>query len=161
MPRRGVGGGKMRVLIEKSRRWLRLMEADRELLRARIALGSAPCGPKRREGDGRTPEGVYQICLAKECGKYGRSLALNYPNAADAHLAYAEHAIDQTTWEAILLASAEGRRPPWGTPLGGEIYLHEGPTDTDWTRGCIALAPTDMAQLFALRNLIEEVEIRP
>jgi murein L,D-transpeptidase YafK len=151
----------MRVLIEKSRRLLRLTEGDRELLRARVALGSAPCGPKRREGDGRTPEGIYQICLAKECGKYGRSLALNYPNVQDAHLAYAEHAIDRATREAILSAVAEGRRPPWGTPLGGEIYLHEGPTDTDWTRGCIALAPADMARLFACRSLIETVEIRP
>ncbi len=150
----------MRVLIEKSRRLLRLMEDDRELMRARVALGSAPCGPKRREGDGRTPEGTYQICLAKECGKYGRSLALSYPNAADAQLAYAERAIDRTTWEAILSA-ADGHRPPWGTPLGGEIYLHEGPTDTDWTRGCIALAPADMARLFAYRSLIEEVEIQP
>ncbi len=151
----------MRVLIEKSGRTLRLTENGCERMRARIALGSAPVGPKRREGDGRTPEGIYQICLAKENGKYGRSLALSYPNAEDAQRAYAEGVIDRHTLSAIRAAAAEGRRPPWGTPLGGEIYLHEGCTDTDWTRGCVALAPADMARLFAVRDRIEEVEIRP
>ncbi|MCE5343269.1 MAG: L,D-transpeptidase family protein [Eubacteriales bacterium] len=151
----------MRVFIFKSQRLLRLMEDDREIMRARIALGSAPRHPKRRAGDGRTPEGIYQICLAKECGKYGRSLALNYPNAEDAQLAYTEGVIDRATLDAILSAAAEGRRPPWGTPLGGEIYLHEGNTDTDWTRGCVALSPADMARLFVCRDQIDEVEIRP
>jgi murein L,D-transpeptidase YafK len=103
------------------RRTLRLTENGCERMRARIALGSAPVGPKRREGDGRTPEGIYQICLAKENGKYGRSLALSYPNAEDARRAYAEGVIDRRTLSAIRAAAAEGPPPPWGTPLGGEI----------------------------------------
>jgi hypothetical protein len=97
----------MRVLIEKSERTLRLMENGCERMRARVALGSAPVGPKCREGDGRTPEGVYQICLAKENGKYGRSLALSYPNAEDARRAYAEGVIDRRTLSAIRAAAAE------------------------------------------------------
>ena len=151
----------MRIIIEKGKRLLRLMDGGAEALRAPVALGRQPVGAKRRAGDGRTPEGVYRVCLAKEHGKYGLSLALNYPNHGDAARAFAEGAIDRGTLEAVAAAEAEGRRPPWGSPLGGEIYLHEGSVDADWTAGCVALRREDMAVLFAMREGIEAVEIRP
>jgi murein L,D-transpeptidase YafK len=148
------------VVVLKEEKTLILYDENHEVLRAVAAFGRI-CGPKRREGDGKTPEGLYQFCLAKEQGKYGLSLGINYPNAQDALLAYQEKAIDLPTLRAVESAVAEGRRPPWSTVLGGEIYIHEGPTDTNWTRGCIALAPEAMATLYACRNRIEDVEIRP
>lgn len=151
----------MRVVIKKSERQLSLWDEGRVVMHARIALGREPVGAKHREGDGRTPEGLYRICLAKENGKYGLSLGLNYPNAEDARLAWEQGEIDQAMFNAIEAAIREDRRPPWGSPLGGEIYLHEGVVDTDWTQGCVALSPADMAELWAYRERIEEVEIRP
>ncbi|MEA4999412.1 MAG: L,D-transpeptidase family protein [Candidatus Limiplasma sp.] len=151
----------MRVVIEKSLRQLTLWDGEQALLRTRVALGRNPVGGKQREGDLRTPEGLYQICLAKEQGKYGKSLGLNYPNAEDAHRGFQSGQIDQTTLQAVVDAVAAGRRPPWGTPLGGEVYLHAGDVQADWTAGCIALAQEDMDVLFACRNQIEDVEIRP
>ena len=151
----------MRIIIQKAARELRLLEGQRVALCARVALGSCPDGPKQREGDGRTPEGRYRICLTREAGKYGLSLGLNYPNAEDARLALAQGRIDTDTCRAIEAADAERRRPPWGSPLGGEIYLHEGDTAADWTAGCVALAREDMAVLFACRETIESVEILP
>ena len=156
---RPCGGVDLRVTINKASRLLVLYDGDKEILRTKVALGRSPIGAKQREGDQKTPEGIYQICLAKECGKYGLSLALNYPNAEDARLALQAGVIDLITCSAIETAIAEGRRPPWGTALGGEIYLHEGFVDTDWTAGCIALAPKDMQVLFAYRNQIEDVAI--
>ena len=47
-------------------------------------------------------------------------------------------------------AERETKRPPWGTSLGGEIYIHAGGSDRDWTAGCIALDEADMAKLFAI-----------
>ena len=151
----------MRILILKAQRLLVLADGAAERLRATVALGRNPIGPKRREGDGRTPEGVYRICLIREQGKYGRSLGLNYPNAEDARRAFTEGLIDQATLTAVERAQAEGRRPPWGSPLGGEIYLHEGGTAGDWTEGCVALREADMEALFSFRDRIEAVEIRP
>lgn len=151
----------MKATVLKSARLLLLTQNGEEQLRARVALGREPIGAKRSAGDGRTPEGQYHICLAKEHGKYGRSLGLDYPGGADGRRAFLDGAIDSATLSAIEAAQAEGRRPPWGTALGGEIYLHEGPTDTDWTEGCIALASTDMEKLFTLRSQIEFVEILP
>lgn len=151
----------MRVTVYKSRRLLVLTDGADDVLRARIALGRAPVGAKTAEGDGRTPEGAYRVCLAKENGKYGKSLGLSYPNAEDAMRAFSEGRIDRGAYEAITLATRERRRPPWGSPLGGEIYLHEGATDRDWTQGCIALAKADMATLFDCRERIERVDILP
>lgn len=150
----------MRIVIWKAERCLTLTDDGRELLHARVALGREPVGPKLGEGDGRTPEGVYRICLAKENGKYGLSLGLNYPNAEDARAAFARGEIDRQTLDAVEAAVAEERRPPWGSPLGGEIYLHEGDVDRDWTQGCVALSPADMAVLWRYRGQIEAVEIQ-
>lgn len=151
----------MWVLVEKAARTLTLTDGSREVLKARIGLGKTPVGAKREQGDQRTPEGVYRLCMTKENGKYGLSLGLTYPNAEDARRGYAEGRIDEPTLRAVEAAANEGRRPPWGTALGGEIYLHEGDTDTDWTAGCIALRHEDMAALFAYRQQIEAVEIQP
>ena len=151
----------MKIIIQKAVRTLRLMENDKTVFSCRIALGSQPIGPKRMQGDGRTPEGGYFICLVKENGKYGRSLGLSYPNEQDAQLAFQEGRIDEKTLNNVEKACAENRRPPWGSPLGGEIYIHEGGTKSDWTAGCIALEAADMDVLFPLRDQISMVEIVP
>ena len=129
------------------------------LLRCPIALGRCPVGRKRQEGDGRTPEGVYAICLVKEQGKFGRSLGLSYPNQQDADLGLQEGRIDLSTHQVILERLAAGLRPPWGTPLGGEVYIHEGGTASDWTQGCIALNSSDMDVLFPCWRQVVRVEI--
>ena len=151
----------MRVIIEKHERRMTVFEGEREVFRCRVALGCEPEGPKQREGDGRTPEGVYTICLVKERGKYGRSLGLSYPGIRDAQEALLRGEIDRDTFLAVDKAHQEGRRPPWGSPLGGEIYIHEGGSQCDWTQGCIALDASDMDRLFPLRDRLEAVEIRP
>lgn len=149
------------LLIEKQKRLLTLARGGEVLLRCRVGLGSTPVGRKRAQGDGRTPEGVYSICLIKEAGKYGRSLGLSYPNREDAELALREGRIDLETHRAIADRLADGLRPPWGTALGGEIYLHEGGSRSDWTAGCIALDAADMDVVFACREWICRVEIVP
>lgn len=151
----------MLLRIEKQNRRLLLFKSDHEIFQCRIALGREPIGPKQAQGDGRTPEGSYFICLVKEQGKYGRSLGLSYPNEADASAAFAAGQIDESTLEKIRSACSEKRRPPWGSPLGGEIYIHEGGIASDWTQGCIALEERDMDVLFPLRDQLDEVQIVP
>ena len=113
----------MVVRIHKGLRELRLLGPDGAVvMKAPIALGWEPLGPKDREGDGKTPEGVYTLCLTKEAGRHGQSLGLSYPGVPDADAALAEGRIDRPTHEAIL--AAHRRQPaPWGSPWG-EIYIH-------------------------------------
>ena len=151
----------MHICISKAQRRLWVFHRGAEVFSTPVAFGWEPMGAKTREGDGRTPEGIYHICLMKPEGKYGQSLGLDYPSPEDACLALKEGRIDPVTSETILSAHREKRRPPWGTALGGEIFIHGGGTDKNWTQGCIALNDCQMAQLFALGEQIEFVEILP
>ena len=147
----------MRIVIQKCERRLSVLDSAGEtLLACPIALGSSPVGPKERAGDGRTPEGVYFVCLKKR-GKYGPSLGISYPSAADATRLGAEEALIA----CIRDRAARGERPPWGTKLGGEIYIHGGGAEKDWTAGCVALEDEDAERLYALVPLGTEIEIAP
>lgn len=147
----------MRILIEKGKRRLTLLSgAGQTLLSCAIALGASPLGPKEREGDGKTPEGEYYVCL-KKIGKFGPALGISYPNEADALRMHA----DAQLINCIRSRQASGQRPPWGTPLGGEIYIHGGGADADWTAGCIALSDADAARLYALVPPATPVQIQP
>ena len=139
----------MRIVIEKACRRLTLYEHDgTAALTCRIGLGRAE-GPKRRSGDLRTPEGEYYVCLKKENGKYGPSLGVSYPSLADARIGVREGLISEELLPLFEQAEAAHTRPPWGTALGGEIYIHAGGSAENWTAGCIALDPEDMDALFA------------
>lgn len=132
------------------------MEQGTVMFACSVALGFAPLGNKEREGDGKTPEGRYFVCLKKR-GKYGPSLGINYPSVADAIRLGAGADLLQCIRER----EEKGVRPPWGSFMGGEIYIHGGGNDSDWTAGCIALSDADAEKLYALCEAGMEVEIRP
>ncbi len=146
----------MRIEIEKAARRLTVTEeGGKRLFSCAIALGREPVGPKQREGDGRTPEGEYFVCLKKR-GKYGPSLGISYPNEADARRAGA----DGELIACIRARAAHKERPPWGSALGGEIFIHGGGTASDWTAGCVALGDEDAEGLYSLVPLGTDVVIQ-
>lgn len=152
----------MDLLIEKSRRMLTVFDASGTVrLQCTVALGNQPTGHKQAEGDGRTPEGVYYICLKREKGKFGCALGISYPSLRDAEQAIREGRLTPDLLPLFEQAQRAKKRPPWGTSLGGEIYLHGGGTASDWTAGCIALKNENMAKLFALCHEGDTVRIIP
>ena len=137
-----------RVVVEKGARRLRLY-AGGELVRVRrVVLGHDPVGDKVRQGDGRTPEGEFQICMKNGKSKFYLSLGLTYPNAEDAERGLRDGLISQAQRRSITRAVAAGRCPPWNTALGGEIFIHGGGTGGDWTLGCVALENPEIKELF-------------
>ena len=122
------------IVVHKAERTLELYADGRVIRRiAGIQLGSDPLGPKRFEGDGRTPEGRYVIDRGNEASAYHLALHISYPSAADA--AY---------------AAGQGRS------VGGAVFIHGQPNDWagpgrvpgDWTAGCIALSDTEIEELW-------------
>jgi lipoprotein-anchoring transpeptidase ErfK/SrfK len=127
-------GGRV-LLVDKSRHRL-YVYADGKLRRQyEVALGRRSGGPKVREGDRRTPEGVYRIQAKKDRGqtRFHRALLIDYPNARDRAI--------------FVRAKAEGRLPK-GAHIGGLIEIHGGGTGVDWTNGCIALENRDIDDLW-------------
>jgi murein L,D-transpeptidase YafK len=137
-----------RVLIEKKARRLTLYCRGQAIKTFQIALGQTPDGPKIKEGDGRTPEGVYLIDRRNPNSRFHRSLHISYPGPAD-----------------LQRARELGVRP------GGDIMIH-GIADRvawmgdahrlwDWTKGCIAVTNEEIEEIWRLVPDGTEIEILP
>jgi murein L,D-transpeptidase YafK len=63
-----------RIVILKSARELRLLDGEKVLKTYKVALGPHPIGPKQKQGDGKTPEGIYKISGRNVNSAYHRSL---------------------------------------------------------------------------------------
>jgi len=134
------------VLVDKSDRTLALMGGG-QVIRTYfdVALGDAPSGHKRFQGDEKTPEGRYTIDYRNPQSSYHLSLHISYPNAADrAH------------------ARGLGRSP------GGDIFIHGQPNGMDvlripgdWTDGCIALRNNEIEEIWSMVADGTPIEIRP
>ncbi|MDY7011439.1 MAG: L,D-transpeptidase [Planctomycetota bacterium] len=151
--------GGFRVVIEKSARRLTVYDGGKVVKTYRASFGTGN-GDKVREGDCRTPEGEFYVCYKNNRSRFTLSLGLSYPNIEDAKRGMRDGLITHTQHDAIVEAIRHRRRPPWNTPLGGEIMIHGCGSDRDWTIGCIALDDDDIKELFAALPLGSPVEIR-
>lgn len=150
------------ILIEKEKRLLTARSmSGAVLLQCPVVLGFSPVGHKEKEGDGKTPEGEYFVCLKREKGKFGCALGVSYPSFADAEASVLDGRLSAALLPLFSEANNAKKRPPWGTPLGGEIYIHGGGTQSDWTAGCVALRDEDMNVLFALAAEGDRILITP
>ncbi len=148
-----------KICVDKAHRRLTLYENDRLLFACPVALSLCPTQKKQKEGDLKTPEGTYFCCLKKGKGKFGPSLGVSYPNVQDAQNGIEHHILDESLLPLFEQSEAQKTRPPWGTPLGGEIFIHGCGAQKDWTKGCIALNDTDMCALYLLTPLQCEIVI--
>jgi murein L,D-transpeptidase YafK len=136
------------VVVLKSERRLILRRGDAEIAAYAISLGFTPEGHKRREGDGRTPEGRYVIDWRNPASAYHLSLHISYPNAAD---------------EAA--ARTDGHAPGGmimihGLP-NGKAWVGEGHRLIDWTDGCIAVTSEEIEEIWSLVPDGTPIEILP
>lgn len=137
-----------KIIINKSERELSLLSGGRVIKSYKIALGGNPVGPKMKEGDGKTPEGVYIIDRHNPNSSFHRSLHISYPSASDR-----ERAI------------RSGVRP------GGDIMIHGIRNGlgwigslhrlADWTRGCIAVTDKEIDEISAAVSDGTPIEIQP
>ncbi len=137
-----------RVLVLKSERRLILLSEGRPVYEYAVALGGAPIGPKRQQGDQRTPEGEYRIDGRKTDSAYHLALHISYPNEMDRRLAR-ERGVDP----------------------GGAIMIHGLPNGlgrigaahrlVDWTDGCIAVTNEEMDEIWRRVRDGVAIEIRP
>jgi murein L,D-transpeptidase YafK len=137
-----------KVLIEKKARRLTLLSKDHAVKTYKIALGRNPNGAKEKEGDNKTPEGIYKIDSRNEKSAYHLSLHISYPNEND-----------------------KKRAKELGITSGGNIMIHgiknglgwlgRFHTWIDWTKGCIAVTNKEIEEIDKLVPDGTIVEIRP
>ena len=153
------------IRIEKANRLLQVIAPSGEVLFSTgVSLGQCPAGAKTREGDMKTPEGVYHITHLNRNSKYHIALGISYPSRKDGYIAQREKRITRFQAMRILIADVLRVRPPWNTPLGGFIMIHgEHPEKKtgDWTAGCIAVKNDEIETIASFVRRGEKVEILP
>ncbi len=137
-----------RVVVVKKERTLTLMSQGKILKTYKIALGGEPVGPKTRQGDHKTPEGVYVLDRRNAHSQFYRAIHVSYPDAHDRVLAR-----------------------KLGVSAGGEIYVHGLPNGyswigsshrlKDWTDGCIAVTNEEMDEIWRAVPDGTPIEIKP
>ena len=137
-----------RIVVHKKSRTMELTHAGQVLKTYKIALGGEPVRPKTRQGDHRTPEGVYVIDGRNSQSQFHRSLHVSYPNGED-----------------------KARARKLGASPGGDIFIHGLPNGyefvgaahraRDWTDGCIAVTDQEIEEIWRLVDNGTPVEIRP
>ena len=137
-----------KIVVRKTARRLTLYAGGEAVRVYPVVLGFEPVGDKVKQGDGRTPEGTFYICMKNAQSKFYLSLGLSYPNTEDAERGLRDGIITRKQRDQIARAIAKKEKPPWQTPLGGEIFIHGGGTASDWTWGCIALENEHIKELF-------------
>ncbi|HEY2232497.1 MAG TPA: L,D-transpeptidase family protein [Candidatus Angelobacter sp.] len=137
-----------KIVIIKSARSMTLFSGGKVLKTYKVALGSAPVGPKRVEGDHKTPEGNYVIDAKNPQSQFHLSLHISYPSAADRERA---RSVGQSPGGAIMI---HGLAKPFA-------YLGPLHRQTDWTDGCIAVTNAEIEEIWKLVPVGTRVEIRP
>ena len=92
------------ILVDKSDRLMTVYQDGRIVGTFPVRLGFAPVGDKEREGDGKTPEGIFKIDRRNPNSSYYLSLGIDYPQPED-----------------IARAKAGNYSP------GGDIFIHGQP----------------------------------
>lgn len=136
------------VVIEKNAHRLTLFRLGKQIKSYKIALGSNPVGHKEKQGDGRTPEGLYTVDSRNANSSFYRALHISYPNAQD-----------------IMHARALGVDP------GGDVMIHGIRNGfgwlgslhrvMDWTKGCVAVTDAEIDEIWNEVPMGTTVEIKP
>ncbi|QRZ13534.1 L,D-transpeptidase family protein [Paracoccus methylovorus] len=145
-PETPIASPVQRILVEKAARRMTVYQENGPPRTFSIALGFSPEGDKSREGDGRTPEGIFRIDRLNRQSAYHLSMGIDYPQPR--HRQAARQA---------------------GISPGGDIMIHGQPNQVpdgyrvkgDWTAGCIAVTNAEVEEIFAHAGIGTEVEIRP
>jgi len=137
-----------RVVVLKKERTLQLLSQGKVVKTYQVALGGDPVGPKTRQGDHKTPEGVYVLDSRNAHSQFHKSIHISYPNASD---------------------RAAARRN--GVSPGGDVFVHGLPNGygwvgaghraRDWTDGCIAVTNEEIEEMWMAVTDGTPIEIRP
>ena len=137
-----------RVVVVKNARTLALLSQGKILKTYKIALGGEPVGPKTRQGDHKTPEGIYTLDRRNAHSQFYRSIHISYPDAQD---------------------RAQAKKA--GVSPGGDIYVHGLPNRygwlgsrhclKDWTDGCIAVTDEEMDEIWRVVSDGILIDIKP
>jgi murein L,D-transpeptidase YafK len=136
------------IVVHKATRRLDLYRHGVLLKSYSVSLGRHPEGPKRQQGDGRTPEGEYVLDYRIPNSSFYRALHISYPDPADRAAARTQ-GVDPGG-----LVMVHGIK----NGLGWLGRLHVA---FDWTDGCVAVTDREMDEIWRAVPDGTKVTLRP
>jgi murein L,D-transpeptidase YafK len=137
-----------RVVVLKKERTLQLLNHGKVIKTYKVALGGDPVGAKTRQGDHKTPEGVYVLDSRNLHSQFYKSIHISYPSPRDRAAAHRK-----------------------GVSPGGDVFVHGLPKGyawvgashraKDWTDGCIAVTDQEIDEIWLAVADGTPIEIRP
>lgn len=129
------------VVIDKSDYTLSVFAADKLIKKYKVVFGGNPIDDKHKEGDKRTPEGVFGMRDKYPHRNWSKFIWIDYPNAA--------------SWKKFNQRKANGIIKE-GETIGGEVGIHGVPDGMDemidnkrnWTLGCISMKNKDVNEIY-------------
>lgn len=129
-PSSSINNDITKIEVYKQKRKMLLYSENEVIQEYSISLGFQPIGKKIKEGDGKTPEGVYKIDAKNENSSCYKNLGVSYPNSSDRANGYTGG-----------LIKIHGLKNGFG--FVGKFHRFY-----DWTDGCIAVTDLEMEELF-------------
>jgi murein L,D-transpeptidase YafK len=136
-----------RIVVVKSTHTMTLYAGNEKLREYHVWLGRGPGNAKQQQGDNETPEGNYTITGRNAHSAAHLSLRISYPNATDRERARKLH------------VNPGGDIMIHGLPPGND-WVKPGTQLADWTFGCVALADSEMDEVWKLVPIGTSIEIR-
>ncbi len=138
---REAGEGDLTILVEKSKYRLTIFNNLKPIKSYPVVFGGSPEGDKLREGDQKTPEGVYFVRDLYPHVGWSKFIWIDYPRPQS----WREH------FQAKLVGELD-----WTATIGGEIGIHGVPQGSEgdiekrsnWTLGCISLTNQDVDEIY-------------
>jgi murein L,D-transpeptidase YafK len=137
-----------RVLVLKRQHQMLLLNGNNVVKTYTVAIGRGGLAPKERQGDHRTPEGLYEIDRRKSNSRFHRALHVSYPNEADRE-------------RASMLGVSPGGDIMIHGVMNGLGWLGSMHRLIDWTDGCIAVTDAEIEEIWRAVPDGTPVEIRP
>lgn len=131
----------IRILIDKSDYTLSVFTADTLVKKYDVVFGGNPVDDKEKEGDKRTPEGVFGVRDKYPHRSWSKFIWIDYPN--------------ESSWKKFHQRKANGIIKE-GETIGGEVGIHGVPDGMDhmidekqnWTLGCISMKNSDVNEIY-------------
>ena len=141
------------IIVDKSDYELKVYDDEGWYATYPIVFGSKDLSDKMREGDKKTPDGIFKVILKKIHPKWGPELLLNYPN--------------DESFQKFSERKSKGLVPR-NAKIGGGIAIHATRPEEEWTidnfynwtDGCVSVKYTEMKDLFSYIPLGTPVTIQ-
>jgi len=131
------------IVVEKSKYKLTVYYQNKPVKAYAIVLGANPKDDKLRQGDKRTPEGLFHVKELYYHSQWSKFILLDYPT--------------QDSWRKFSQAKIRGEVTA-KDGIGGEIGIHGVEKGQDWlidrkinwTLGCVSLKNKDVDEIYSL-----------